>query len=101
MRELAEVAPDARVADEGAEPVQGGLGAAGLLRLAAGGAGLLLLGAMVAVTAVFTRVCLSLHGDSVDLLRLMGARDGYVARQFEQQALASGLRGAWPGSPPA
>jgi cell division transport system permease protein len=92
-RELAEVAPDARVADEGAPAGDGGLGAAGLLRLAAGGAGLLLLGAMVAVTAVVTRVCLDLHGDSVDLLRLMGARDGYVARQFEQQALASGLKG--------
>ena len=71
--------------------------AAGLLRLAAGGAGLVLLGAMVAVTAVVTRVCLTLHGDSVDLLRLMGARDGYVARQFEQQALASGVKGGLAG----
>lgn len=102
-RRLAEAVPDARVADEGEQGGEdgargaGSAGPAGLLRAAAGGAGLLLLGAMVAVAAVVTRVCLNLHGDSVDLLRLMGARDGYVARQFEQQALASGLRGGLAG----
>jgi cell division transport system permease protein len=40
---------------------------------------------------------LGLHRDTVELLRLMGAPDGYVARQFERHALLGGLRGGLLG----
>ena len=56
-----------------------------------------LLAAILVVVAVVTRLSLDLHAETVDLLRLMGAADRYVARQFEQHALASGLRGALVG----
>lgn len=64
----------------------------------------LALGAMVAaflalggIVAAVTRMSLDLHQATVDLLRLMGASDAYVGRQFEQHALASGLRGGLAG----
>ena len=62
-----------------------------------GGLGLLLLLLGMVVVAVVTRLSLDLHDETVDLLRLMGAGDSYVARQFEQHALSSGLRGGAVG----
>ncbi len=56
------------------------------------GAGVLV--AAVVVAAVVTRMSLDMHDETVDLLRLMGASDRYVVRQFELHALARGLRGA-------
>ena len=50
-----------------------------------------------AAVVVMTRMSLDLHQGTVDLLRQMGAPDPYVARQFEQHALASGLRGGLQG----
>lgn len=47
----------------------------------------------LAVAATVTRMSLDLHQGTVDLLRLMGAPDRYVARQFEHHAWASGARG--------
>ena len=40
---------------------------------------------------------LDLHEETVDLLRLMGAGDDYVGRQFEQHALSNALRGGLLG----
>src|SRR4051794_10669948 len=71
--------------------------AARVVRLLAGTAGLVMLLAILAAVVVVTRMSLDLHAETVDLLRLMGARDRYVARQFEQHALASGLRGGIAG----
>ena len=71
--------------------------AARVVRLLAGTAGLVVLVAILAAVVVVTRMSLDLHAETVDLLRLMGARDRYVARQFEQHALASGLRGGMVG----
>lgn len=48
---------------------------------------------MVAVVWL-TRIGLEQHKDTVDLLRQMGAKDRYVARQIEHHALIKGLRGA-------
>ncbi len=46
------------------------------------------------VTVVFiTRTGLAIHHEGVELLHLMGAFDGYVARQFQGQALAVSLKG--------
>jgi cell division transport system permease protein len=69
-----------------------------LLRGLGVGLGLFLLLAGVAVVVVVTRLSLDMHDETVDLLRLMGAADSYVARQFERHALSSGLRGGSAGS---
>ena len=58
---------------------------------------LLLLGSLVVVVMVVTRMSLDLHEETVDLLRLMGAGDDYVGRQFEQHALSNALRGGLLG----
>ena len=52
--------------------------------------------ALVAVVMV-TRMSLRQHHETVDLLRLMGARDGYVARQFEHHALLGAFKGGLIG----
>lgn len=57
---------------------------------------LVLLGALL-VTAVVTRLTLNMLLDTVEMLRLMGAADGYIARQFERHTLLHGLRGGLLG----
>lgn len=68
-----------------------------LVRALALAVGLGVLVATVVVAVVVTRLSLDLHDETVDLLRLMGASDRYVVRQFELHALARGLRGAAVG----
>jgi cell division transport system permease protein len=53
---------------------------------------------LVAVAAVLTvvfttRTGLAIHHSVIEVLHLIGARDGYIAGQFERQALRLGLRG--------
>ena len=55
-----------------------------------------LLAALVGVAAL-TRLSLAQHHDTLDVLRSMGAKDAYVARQVEHHALAVALRGALGG----
>ena len=44
------------------------------------------------LTVIFTtRAGLAVHRDVIELLHMMGARDGYIARQFEREALRLGL----------
>ncbi len=58
----------------------------------------LLIGAAAVLTVIFTtRAGLSMHRDVIELLHLMGARDGYIARQFDRQALRLGLIGGAVG----
>jgi cell division transport system permease protein len=53
-----------------------------------------LIGAAAVLTVIFTtRAGLSVHRDVIELLHLMGARDGYIAQQFDRQALRLGLWG--------
>ena len=52
---------------------------------------------LVVVVVLVTRMSLDLHQETVDLLRLMGAADHYVGRQFEQHALSNALRGGLLG----
>jgi cell division transport system permease protein len=59
--------------------------AIGILALVAGAA---------VLTVIFTtRAGLAVHDDVIDLLHLMGARDGYIARQFQREALRLGVKG--------
>lgn len=53
--------------------------------------------AAVAMVVVITRTGLAIHRDGVELLHLIGAEDGYVARQFQGQALELGLKGGVVG----
>ncbi len=52
----------------------------------------------LALTIAFTsRASLKLHSKSVGLLHSIGAEDGYIARQFQQDACMLTLRGTLPG----
>ncbi|MGH6983501.1 MAG: cell division protein FtsX [Stellaceae bacterium] len=55
---------------------------------------LVLIGGVAVISVSFaTRTGLAVHRDTIELLHLMGARDAYVARQFERQALRLALIG--------
>lgn len=53
--------------------------------------------AAVATVVFATRTGLAIHHDVIEVLHLIGARDGYVARQFEMNALWLGLKGGAAG----
>ena len=53
---------------------------------------------VIALMIAFTsRASLHLHGRAVKLLHSVGAEDGYISRQFQQEACAITLRGALAG----
>ena len=59
---------------------------------------LALMGSATVGTVVFaTRTGLAIHQDVIEVLHLIGAHDGYIARQFAQRALSLGLRGGLIG----
>ncbi|MGH7123419.1 MAG: cell division protein FtsX [Stellaceae bacterium] len=58
--------------------------------------GLVGLAAVLAVVFA-TRTGLAVHHGIVEVLHLIGARDGYIARQFEWHALRLGLKGGVAG----
>jgi cell division transport system permease protein len=50
------------------------------------------------LTVVFTtRAGLAVHRDVIELLHMMGARDGYIARQFQREAMRLGFAGGSGG----
>lgn len=58
----------------------------------------LLVGAATILTLIFvTRTGLSVHRQTIELLHLMGARDRYVAKQFQANAARLALHGALVG----
>lgn len=65
------------------------------------GVALLVMGLVTAaavVTVIFaTRTGLAVHRHVIEILHLIGAHDGYIARQFEQHALRLGLLGGLIG----
>ncbi len=65
---------------------------------AAGLAVVAMVGAASVLTVVFTtRAGLAVHRDVIELLHMVGARDGYIARQFEREALRLGFAGGVGG----
>lgn len=58
---------------------------------------LLVLAAAVGTVVVTTQMGLAAHRDAIEVLHLIGARDSYIARQFQRQALALGVRGGAMG----
>jgi cell division transport system permease protein len=58
---------------------------------------LLISGAAVLTVVFTTRAGLAVHHAVIEVLHLIGARDSYIARQFERQARDLGLRGGLVG----
>ena len=55
--------------------------------------------AAAATVVIFaTRGGLLAHWDTIELLHLIGASDGYVARQFQNQAMRAALKGGGLGT---
>ena len=50
-------------------------------------------GAAVAIIVFATRAGMAVHQDTIELLHVIGARDSYIARQFQFQAMKVGLTG--------
>jgi cell division transport system permease protein len=58
-----------------------------------------LIGVTTVTVVVFaTRGSLAVHGDTIEILHLIGAQDDYIAGQFQSQALEIGLKGGIAGS---
>ncbi|MEC9346945.1 MAG: FtsX-like permease family protein [Pseudomonadota bacterium] len=74
---------------------------ASLARLVAFALAAVALGAIVLVTVFATRSAMVNHRPTIELLRLIGAEDGYLARRFQfhglKLALVGGLAGTVPG----
>jgi cell division transport system permease protein len=65
---------------------------------ATGFAILVMVGIAAVLTVIFTtRAGLAVHHEVIELLHLMGARDLYIARQFETEAMRMGLSGGIGG----
>jgi cell division transport system permease protein len=79
----------ARIVSDGTGQVRSSLG----LQLLAWLTGLGALMAVAVAAATITRISLSLHRDTIDLLRQLGAADAYLVQQFEQHAWGQALRG--------
>jgi cell division transport system permease protein len=76
----------------------------GLMRVAEIGAAIVvgLIAGTAIITVIFaTRTRLLLHVDHIDLLHLIGAPDGYIARQFQNHAFKLGFKGGALGLLPA
>ena len=67
------------------------------MRILALASGVAVVTGVLVVVGMVTRMSLGLHRDTVELLRMMGAPDAYLARQFERHALLTGLRGGLLG----
>lgn len=57
-----------------------------------------ILAAMVLMITFSARASLHMHGRTVNLLHAMGAEDGYIARQFQNEHFKIGLKAAAIGS---
>lgn len=65
--------------------------------LVAGAIVLLVVLAAIATVVFITRTGLAMHAGGIELLHLIGAPDGYVARQFQGQALELSIKGGLLG----
>lgn len=54
---------------------------------------LLIVAAAIAIVVFTTRAGLAAHHEIIKVLHLIGARDSYIARQYQNHALVLGLRG--------
>ena len=83
------LAPGARLVTDGTGEARTDLGPH-LLACLAGFSAIVI---VAVAAATITRISLTLHGDTIDLLRQLGAEDAYLVRQLEQHAWSQALRG--------
>jgi cell division transport system permease protein len=95
-QKLASIVPEAQL-DEHKSLLEGLR--EGVLRVRSVIAGVMTVALLVTVVSAAStaHTGLQLHGEFVELLHLLGAGDGYIARQFQAQALRLGLLGAAAG----
>lgn len=94
---LAEAVPGAAIDDHRQWLVKV-LDLARFVELVAAGVVLLVTAAAALAVVFATRTGLSVHRQAIELLHLIGARDAYIARQFQGHALRLGLRGGVIGT---
>lgn len=95
-RALASVAPDAVIDDHGVWLLRITALARSIMALALGVMALIVV--VTVGTVIFaTRTGLAVHREAVEVLHLIGAQDGYIAKQFASRALRLGLRGGLIG----
>jgi cell division transport system permease protein len=59
---------------------------------------IVVLALIIAIINFTARIGLAIHHSVIELLHLLGAQDGYIARQFQVHALSLGLRGGIIGA---
>jgi cell division transport system permease protein len=95
-RDLEAIVPGATIGDAGLlQRSQERL--ASIFRRIGTGVGLVLLAVTTALAALITRINFTQHLQAIDLLRLLGGKDRYIAQQFEHHALGRSLRGGFLG----
>jgi cell division transport system permease protein len=99
-KRLAAVAPSARL-DDNRSWLDRLFDIVLAVELVAGGIVALVAGAAVTSIVFATRTGLAIHHGTVEVLHLIGARDSFIAAQFQWPALRLGLRGGVIGLIPA
>ena len=95
-KRLSQVAPGARLDDH--KPLLDKLiRLTRSVQLVAAAVVLLTAAAAVAIVVFTTRAGLAAHHNVINVLHLIGARDSYIARQFQTHALVLGLAGGFIG----
>ena len=94
---LANIAPGVAV-DDHRVWLDGLIELARAVEIAALGIVALIAAGAVATVVFATRSGLAVHYSVIELLHFMGARDAYVARQFQAQAMRLGIRGSVIGA---
>lgn len=94
---LSAAVPGARIDDP--KPWLDRLVQIGRLLQSLGGGIVLLVGLATAAMVIFaTRAGLAARRDTIELLHLIGAEDGYIARQFQRHVASQALRGGLIGA---
>ena len=93
---LKAAAPGAEIDDHG-EWLARVTSAARAVQLAALAVVLAIFAATIGTVVFTTRTSLALHHDTVEVLHLIGAQDGFIARAFARLALRLGLKGGLIG----
>ena len=94
---MAAISPDIRVDDHRIWLDQL-LGWVTAVRLTAGAVLICAAIGIVLTIVLATRAALAIHRDVIEILHIIGAQDGYIARQFQFQALRMGFQGGVAGA---
>jgi cell division transport system permease protein len=96
QKSIKEVAPDAEIDDHGTW-LQRFISLAENIQFIAGGIVTLVGFATVAIVIFATRAGMAIHHDTIEILHLIGAKDSFIANQFQRHFLWLGLKGGLIG----